>query len=290
VKISKAVITAAGPDQRNLPLQALVDHDGASKPVLRISLEEVLNAGIGEICVVVCPGDRDAFSRAAAGLDADLRFVEQAEPRGYGHALACARDFVGADPFLHLVSDHLFIGRGPKSCARQVVDAAEAAACVVSAVQATRESKLPYYGAVGGRRVPGSRNLYEVENVLEKPTPTRAEQDLVVPGLRAGHYLCFFGIHVLTPAIMDLLARELDATPDRPVSLSPSLAELARREKYLALELAGRRYNIGMRYGLFAAQLALALEGREREEVLAQIVDLLAQREIASEPGSGTAS
>ena len=290
MKISKAVITAAGRDQRNLPLQALVDHDGASKPVLRISLEEILNAGVGEICVVVCPGDRDAFSRAAAGLDAELRFIEQAEPRGYGHALVCARHFVGGDPFLHLVSDHLFIGHGPKSCARQVVEAAETAACAISAVQPTREGKLPYYGAVGGRRVPGSRNLYEVENVLEKPTPTQAEQHLVVPGLRAGHYLCFFGIHVLTPTIMDLLAGELATTSDRPVSLSPSLAELAHREKYLALELAGRRYNIGMRYGLFAAQLALALEGREREEVLAQVVELLAQRELASEPDGGTAS
>ena len=74
------------------------------------------------------------------------------------------------------------------------------------------------------------------------------------------------------------------------VSLSPSLAELARREKYLALELAGRRYNLGVRYGLFAAQLALAMEGREREEVLAQIVELLAQREAASEPEAGPAS
>jgi UTP--glucose-1-phosphate uridylyltransferase len=284
VKITKAVITAAGRDQRNLPLQAIVDHDGASKPVLRVNLEEVLNAGIREVCVVVCPGDRDAFARAAAGLEATLHFVEQVEPRGYGHALACAREFAGGDPFLHLVSDHLFIGRGPTSCARQVVEAAEAAACAVSAVQATRESNLPYYGAVGGRRVAGSRNLYEIENVLEKPTPTQAEQHLVVPGLRAGHYLCFFGIHVLTPAIMDLLDRELNASTVRPVSLSPSLAELARREKYLALELAGRRYNLGVRYGLFAAQLALAMEGREREEVLAQIVELLAQREIASEP------
>jgi UTP--glucose-1-phosphate uridylyltransferase len=290
VKIAKAVITAAGRDQRNLPLQAIVDHDGASKPVLRISLEEVLHAGIREICVVVCPGDRDAFERAAAGLEATLHFVEQVEPRGYGHALSCAREFAGGDPFLHLVSDHLFIGRGPTSCARQVVEAAEAAACSVSAVQATRESKLPYYGAVGGRRVPGSRNLYEIENVLEKPSPTQAEQHLVVPGLRAGHYLCFFGIHVLTPAVMDLLARELESSEGKPVSLSPSLAELARREQYLALELSGRRYNLGVRYGLFAAQLALAMEGREREEVLAQIVELLAQREIASEPDAGPAS
>jgi UTP--glucose-1-phosphate uridylyltransferase len=138
--------------------------------------------------------------------------------------------------------------------------------------------------------VAGSRTLYEIENVLEKPTPTQAEQHLVVPGLRAGHYLCFFGIHVLTPAIMDLVAAELAASADQPVSLSSSLAELARREKYLALELAGRRYNLGVRYGLFAAQLALAMEGHEREEVLAQIVELLAQREIASEPGAGSAS
>ena len=73
------------------------------------------------------------------------------------------------------------------------------------------------------------------------------------------------------------------------MTLSPALADLARREKYLALELAGRRYNIGERYGLFAAQLALALEGREREEVLAQILELLAQRELAADAGSGIA-
>ena len=320
MRITKAVITAAGRDQRNLPLQAIVDHDGATKPVLRVTLEEVLRAGIREICLVVCPGDREAFDRAAAGLEATLHFVEQAEPRGYGHALLCAREFVGGDAFLHLVSDHLFIGLGPTSCARQVVEAAETASCAVSAVQATRESKLPYYGAVGGRRVAGSRRLYEIENVLEKPTPTQAEQHLVVPGLRAGHYLCFFGIHALTPAIMHLLDAELQASAGQAVSLSPSLAELARREKYLALELAasagqpgsvslspslaelarrekylalelsGRRYNLGVRYGLFAAQLALAMEGRERDEVLAQIVELLAQREAASEPDAGPAS
>ncbi len=68
-----------------------------------------------------------------------------------------------------------------------------------------------------------------------------AEQHLVVPGLRAGHYLCFFGIHALTPAVMHLLDAELRASAGQAVSLSPSLAELARREKYLALELAGRR-------------------------------------------------
>ena len=97
---------------------------------------------------------------------------------------------------------------------------AEAEACAVSAVQATRENLLPYYGTVGGRRVPGQRDLYAVETVVEKPTPTEAEQRLIVPGLRAGHYLCFFGMHVLTPAVMELLGAEVaraeaDGTPGR---------------------------------------------------------------------------
>jgi UTP--glucose-1-phosphate uridylyltransferase len=65
---------------------------------------------------------------------------------------------------------------------------------------------LPYYGAVGGTRVPREQNLYKVEAVLEKPTPTQAEQTLIVPGLRSGQYLCFFGMHVLTPTVFDLLA------------------------------------------------------------------------------------
>lgn len=69
----------------------------------------------------------------------------------------------------------------------------------MSAVQATHESKLPYYGAVGGKLMDAARHLYQVDTVLEKPTPTEAEQQITVPGLRAGYYLCFFGMHVLTP-------------------------------------------------------------------------------------------
>jgi UTP--glucose-1-phosphate uridylyltransferase len=138
---------------------------------------------------------------------------------------------------------------------------------------------LPYYGAVGGRRVPRQLNLYEVDNVLEKPTPTEAEQKLIVPGLRAGHYLCFFGMHVFTPTLMDLLAGAIHrAPPEAPIPLSPVLAELARRERYLALEVEGKRYNIGVKYGLLIAQLALALDGVDRDTILAQLLELLAVR------------
>jgi len=87
-----------------------------------------------------------------------------------------------------MVSDHLCISRDPgKSCAKQLVEVAAAERCVVSAVQSTHESNLAAFGAVGGRLFDGRPGIYEVERVIEKPTPTQAEQQLIVPGLRMAH-------------------------------------------------------------------------------------------------------
>jgi UTP--glucose-1-phosphate uridylyltransferase len=280
MNIRKAVITAAGPDQVGLPLQRFVDLDGREKTALQIILEEVLSAGVEEICLVVRSGSRQAYAEAAGELARSLAFVEQPEPRGYGEALWRAAGFVGDQPFVHLVGDHLYVSRQPRRCAAQLVETARREASAVSAVQATREGMLKYYGVVGGSPVPGQRDLYQVERVLEKPTPTKAEQELAVPGLRAGHYLCLFGMHVLTPAVMDLLGQSVAeaAASGQAVLLTPALARLAQRERYLALELDGSRYNIGVKYGMLTAQLALALAGSDREEILARLVDLLASR------------
>jgi UTP--glucose-1-phosphate uridylyltransferase len=275
LKVTKAVITAAAPAQRSLPLQTLIDRDGAERSVLGIIVGEVLRAGIGDIAIVVSPGDEDAYARAAGTDRARLHFIEQPRPAGYGNAVLCARQFTGGDPFLHLVGDHLYVSCSAKGCAEELLHVAEAEDCAVSAVQATRETELGRFGAVGGKRIGGKAELYRIETVIEKPTPTEAEQKLIVPGLRAGYYLCFFGMHVLTPAVMELLAALPPGAP-----LSVALAELARREQYFALEKAHRRYDVGARYGLLRAQVALALDGRDREEVLSQLVELLASREM----------
>ena len=283
MNVKKAVITAAGREQRTLPLQAFVDRDGHQKSALQIVIEEVVSAGVEDICVVVCPGDEEAYLEAAGDHAGRLLFVEQSTPLGYGHALLQASEFVAGRPFLHLVSDHLYVSTGQVSCARQLTAIAEAESCAVSAVQATRENMLPYYGTVGGRRVSGQEGLYEIDDVLEKPTPTEAEQRLIVPGLRAGYYLCLFGMHVLTPAVMDMLGEASEqAGSAGGVQLSPALARLAGRERYLALEVKGLRYNVGVKYGLLIAQLALGLHGQDREEILMQLVELLATREQAS--------
>ncbi|HEX2325266.1 MAG TPA: sugar phosphate nucleotidyltransferase [Chloroflexota bacterium] len=303
MQVRKAVITAAGRRQQALPVQTLVDRDGVEKSVLAILVEEVLDAGVEEVAVVVAPGDEAPYARAAGEHASRLQFVVQEQPLGYGHAVACARQFIAGAPFLHLVGDHLYVSAGPTGCARRLVAVAEAESCAVSAVQATREHLLPHYGAVGGRRVPGRRDLYTVETVIEKPTPTEAELRLVVPGLRAGHYLCFFGMHVLTPAVLEILASQVarareqeGITPDTQeghevregpgVTLSGALAALATRQKYLALEERARRFDVGVKYGLLSAQLALALAGDDREEVLGRLMEVLAQRELARQPAA----
>lgn len=279
MEIAKAVITAAGPNQRKLPLQTLIDRDGIKKSFLGLLIEEVLSAGIKDICIVVQPGDEIPYGEVIGEHAHGVTFVQQGKQAGYGQALYCAHDFTGRDPFLHLVGDHLYVSRSDESCAKHLVEFAGKQECAVSAVQSTRESLIPNFGVVGGKRKQGLKDVYQIEQVIEKPTPTEAEQKLIVPGLRAGHYLCFFGMHILTPAVMDILGEELKKGMGRSTDVSNALNRLARTEQYLALEKRDLRYDMGEKYGLMKAQLALALNGVERDRVLNELVEFFALKD-----------
>jgi UTP--glucose-1-phosphate uridylyltransferase len=279
MQVRKAVITAAAPDQNRLPLQQLVDRNGDDKTALQLIVEETVAAGVEEICVVIKPGDRSAYQLAAGNQLGSLHFVEQPEPLGYADAIHRAKSFVDRDPFLHLVGDHLYLSATDQPCAKQLVNMAGEFGCSVSAVQATRENNLPYFGIVSGPHVPRHDGLYEVERVIEKPTPTLAEQELVTPGLRAGHYLGFFGMHVLTSEVMELIEQLLaDAADGEKPTLSDAASLLPSRGKYLAYELKGTRYNLGIKYGLLKAQLAIGVSGCDRDQILTEMVELLASR------------
>jgi UTP--glucose-1-phosphate uridylyltransferase len=276
--ITKAIITSASPAQARLPLQTVVDRAGHVRTALELVLEEIIGAGIEDVAIVICPGTADRYLHAAGDHAPRLTFFEQTEPRGYGDALLRARGFAASESFLHLVSDHLYVSRNDRSCAAQLVAVAEREQCAVSAIQPTRENQLAYFGAVGGVPVPRQTGVYEVKTVLEKPTPTTAEQNLVVAGQRAGHYLCLFGMHVLTPTIFELLERTVGQLGEgETANLSSSLDRLAQSERYLAAQLDGERYNIGEKYGLLVAQLAIALSGEDRDRILTELVELLAK-------------
>ena len=313
MQISKAVITAAGRGARQYPasdtvqkaMLPLVDRDGLTKPVLQIIAEEAMESGIEEICVVSAPGDeavyrqhfrsyaanlRSSFkgadwaeeqARRLVELESRLTFAVQEEPDGYGHAVWCAREFVAGQPFLLLLGDHLYITKEKRRCARQLIDLAVAEGCAVSAVQATREHLIHHYGTLTGKRLPDRPDVYVIEEIVEKPNPNLAELRLQVPGLRAGHYLCFFGMHVLTPTVFDLLGAMVggDHRDSGPVQLTTALNDLARHEKYLALETRGARHNIGVKYGVVDAQIALALAGVDRERMLAGLLESIVRIE-----------
>lgn len=284
MNIRKAVITAAGANQRRLPHQLLVDRDGVEKSVLNVIGGEAIRAGIEEIAVVVHPDDVRLYQQSANG---DIRWtiIAQSQPRGYGHAIFCSRDFVADEAFLHMVGDHVFVSADGQNAASSLLELASRENCPVSGVHPTRENEIRYFGAVSGQRVKGTHDVYTVDGVIEKPTPTQAEQSLLIPGLRAGHYLCFVGMHVLTPVIFDLLAPHI--ARDDSVDLSTSLNELAAAERYLALDTKGMRFALDVTYGRLKAQLALGLSGKDRGEVLALIGEMFAQRELLRE-GAGS--
>ena len=284
--VRKAVITAAGKQQRSLPVQTLLDQEGKERSVLSLVVREVLAAGVSDIYIVVWPGDEDAYAKVLGDDGAQVTFIAQQEARGYAHAVYSAREFVGEEPFLHCVGDHIYIGGDGGGSARHLVTTAKLEECSVSAVQVTRENLLPFYGTVGARLVPGKPGLYRVDAVIEKPTPTQAEERLIVPGLRSGQYLCFYGMHVLTPTIFGILGEMLAESQGGRVSLSAALDHLAQREKYLAMIQTGRRFDVGVRYGLLTAQLALALSGKDREYVLSELVNLLAAGHVGSHEGT----
>jgi UTP--glucose-1-phosphate uridylyltransferase len=312
MRIKKAVITAAGRGARVYPagdtvqqaMSPIVDRDGIAKPMLQIIAEEALESGIEELCVVCAPGDEPRYHRQLAASQETLltgfrdrewarseagrlgellrrmRFIVQDEPHGYGDAVWRAREFAGDEPLLLLLGDHLYVSHTQgQRCAAQVVAIAEHEGCAVSAVQATREHLVGRYGTLTGSRVAGKPCVYQIERIREKPSLSQAELDLQTPGLRAGHYLCFFGIHVLTPLAFDILGEQRQAAIEerRELQLTPALSELAGRERYLALEVAGRRYDVGARFGALQAQVALALAGQDREAMLASLLETLAE-------------
>ncbi|MCX7869497.1 MAG: sugar phosphate nucleotidyltransferase [Terrimicrobiaceae bacterium] len=276
--VTKALITAAGPGQRTLPLQTLVDRGGVPRSVLAFLLDEAASAGIERGGGGICPGDAALYERAAGEARVAVTFIEQPEPLGYADAVLRGAEFLAGDAFLLMVSDHLYISRDPgKSCARQLVEVAAAEQCAVSAVQATHESQLSSFGTVGGRLFEGRKGLYEAERVVEKPTPTFAEQELAVPGLRQGYYLCLFGMHVLTAHILRRLeALRAAAADPRTVTLCDALGSESSGVRHLAAELSGTRHDLDAPHGLLFTQLALALDSPQRAEVLAGLVEMLA--------------
>jgi UTP--glucose-1-phosphate uridylyltransferase len=311
-KVRKAVITAAGRGTRQYPASTavqkemfpLVDRDGLTKPVIQIIGEEAIESGIEEICIITQPGEeqqyRDYFRRmtdieshgyrgkdwamlASEKLGAfgeRLSFAEQTSAEGFGHAVYQAKNFVGDEPFLLLLGDHVYISETKDRCALQLIRIYEQYMLdAVTGVQPTVERLLHLFGVIRGIPVEPARGIYKSDLIIEKPTIEQARDTLVTPHLPAGNYLAHFGIHVFSPRIFDSLEYLIknDLREKGEIQLTAAQEHLRQEtEKYWCVVTQGQRYDTGIPYGLMETQLALALNGIHRTEMCEAIARILA--------------
>lgn len=293
VKITKAVITAAGRGTRQYPatltlqkeMIPLVDQTGVCKPALQLVVEEALESGLEQVCLVVQPGGETVFQKHFRALSPEARplyegqdfalqqsealgrmqkaisYAIQPTPEGFGHAVYCAREFVGNQPFVLMLGDHLYLSREQRCCTRQLLDVFERYGCPVSGVARSPAWELHNFGTVAGEPLSGKPDIYEARALYEKPTPEYAREHLITPGLPEDTYLCFLGMHVFTPDIFDCLAEQIrDNRRERGEFQLTSAQELLRsRCRYLAAEVQGSRHDMGNPEGLIETQVALAL-------------------------------
>ena len=311
MKVRKAVITAAGRGTRMYPatttiqkeMLPVMDRDGICKPAIQIIIEEALDSGIEEVCLVVNPHNRAQIQQHFAPLTAEelrlfkgkdwallqsakiqeiaarVAFVTQETPDGYGHAVYQAREFVGDEPCLIMLGDHIYTTGEEKRCARQVLDVYEEHDATVSAVQQTPTELLHLFGTVCGERIGANPPTYEAQAIFEKPTPEYAMAHLQQAGLLHGMYLCFFGMHVMAPAIFDCLKYAIDNDIREKGEFQFTSAQERLRDsgaRYLASETMGDRHDIGIPFGYAQTQAALALNSIYKEQMLASLVRTLA--------------
>ena len=314
-KVRKAVITAAGRGTRQYPASTavqkemfpLVDRDGLTKPVIQIIGEEAIESGIEEICIITQPGEEELYRDYFRRLDDDmvksfrgkdwailesekleafgerLHFAEQRSPEGFGHAVYQAKEFVGDEPFLLLLGDHVYISEIKDRCARQLIRVHEQYMCeAVTGVQPTMERMLHAFGTIRGEPIDPGRGIYKAELIIEKPSIETAREKLATPGLPAGNYLSHFGMHVFSPRIFDSLEYLItnDLREKGEIQLTAAQEHLRQQAggKYWIVVTQGQRYDTGIPYGLMETQLALALNGIHRTEICEAIARILAMQ------------
>ena len=275
--IRKAVVPAAGLGTRHFPashavkkeLFPVVGPDGIARALIHYHLIELTAAGIERVCIIVQPGDEKPIRDYLAGPGDDylrrlgkhpallaeaermrsfndrVTFAVQHEPEGYGHAVHQSRAFADGDPVLLCLGDHLFRGGH-----RELIAAAGfAGGKSVSAVNRISPAELKGFGTIAGRRRADQPELIDVSLIIEKPDVATARAQLRVDGLGHDEFLGWFGTHLLSPSIYDVLGQMIrdDVRDGGEFQLTRAQELQRKREGYLALEMTtARRFDFGI--------------------------------------------
>lgn len=269
-KIRKAVIPAAGMGTRFLPATKAIPKEMipiVDIPMIQHIVEEAVRSGIEDVILITARGKsaiEDHFDfnyeledtmdkRAKAefaeisrkiGKMCNLISIRQKIPAGLGHAVLCAAPAIGDEPFAVLLGDDLIDSQVP--CTRQLCDIYEQQGASVVGVMEVPVEDVSKYGIVGGKML--GPKLMQVDRLVEKPSPKDAPSRFAIPGR-----------YVLSPGIFECL-RDTQPGKGGEIQLTDGLQLLAQREKLLAYQFDGDRYDTGDRLGFIDATLAFALK------------------------------
>lgn len=276
-RVTKAVFPVAGLGTRFLPATKASPKEMlpiVDKPLIQYAAEEAIAAGIDELIFVTGRNKRsieDHFDKAyelEAQLEADGKkdllckvqnvlpnrascvYIRQTEALGLGHAVLCAKQVVGNDPFAVILADDLISGE--PGALRQMVDLYESCQCSVIGVQNVSREETRSYGIVKAK-ASGTR-LHTMEGIVEKPSPAQAPSTLAVVGR-----------YILTPLIFNML-ESIKPGAGGEIQLTDGIAALLAHEKVLAYEFIGKRYDCGSKFGYLQATVEYALAHAELKD------------------------
>jgi UTP-glucose-1-phosphate uridylyltransferase len=278
LKVRKALIPAAGFGTRLFPaskatkkeLFPIIDRDGIAKPAILLIVEEALQAGIEEIYIIVQLEDLDDFrqffttqvsienynklaapfqeyARRILEIGRRVNFIVQTAQEGFGHAVYCARDAIGREPFLLMLGDHVYRSNRETSCAGQLMETYQIHGTSVVGLRRTPEAEIANFGTVAGIWLEADR-LINVTEFAEKPTLDYARSTLHVPGLADGEYLTVFGQYIIQPEIFDLLQEHIanNVRSRGEFQLTNALDQLRQEQGFHGLVMDGKRFDIGL--------------------------------------------
>ncbi|MCM3094449.1 MULTISPECIES: UTP--glucose-1-phosphate uridylyltransferase GalU [unclassified Cytobacillus] len=292
MKIRKAIIPAAGLGTRFLPatksqpkeMLPIVD-----KPTLQYIVEEAVESGIEEILIITGRNKSSIEDHFDKSLELELEleakkkyellnvvrsiseminihYIRQKEPKGLGHAVYCAKSFIGNEPFAVLLGDDIVYGKKP--CLKQLIDTYEVYRTTILGVQTVNTNDISKYGIIQSEYI--KENIYKVNSLVEKPSITNAPSNIAI-----------LGRYIITPSIFDIL-ENIRPGLGGEIQLTDALKELSKAESLYAIDFEGTRYDVGDKLGFLQATIDFALRREDlREEFLSYLFQILKnEREI----------
>ena len=288
-KIRKAIIPAAGLGTRFLPATKAQPKEMlpiVDKPTLQYIIEEAIESGIEEILIITGRNKKsieDHFDRSvelelelehkgkvemlemvkSISNMVDIHFIRQKEPKGLGHAIYCAKSFVGKEPFAVMLGDDIVYNEG-KPCLRQLMDCYDEYKTSVLGVQTVPDGDVDKYGIVDGLKIEG--NVTKVKGLVEKPSVDEAPSNMAI-----------LGRYIITPSIFEILERTKPGKGGE-IQLTDALLELMSEEAIYAYNFEGRRYDVGDKLGFLEATVEYALRKPELKDGFTKYLNTVLQK------------